>query len=1163
MVMKINVAPISLTVCLTAIFMASESFAFRADGEVSAGMAKDRTFAALASVPQKMPTAEQKEAADFLDGAKVEWDAKTGAPASIRGKYLSVKNLGGPGMAFNTGRSFASDAFAVMDRLAKIYRLRDAAEEFRVFKTEADDLGFHHVRMNQVYQGLRVVGGQLVVHFDNSGDAYQVNGRYIPGIELEPETVIDEESAFESAQRDLVKMGKPAGKLTGGVELVIYARDVSPVLAYEFMLVYDNETSGAGRWLYWVNASDGVVINRFNDVRKAAATVTGTILTGEGGQTNTITGDNTSTNYYLFNTNRHWKIYNYATTGYVDNDRIAQRGSNDWGTSDRTEMSAAYNFSLIQTYYYNNHSRNSFDNYGAEAIANVHDLDDTDNAFWDPTTQQFYFYPGSALAELTVLDVCAHEFTHAVTEHSANLVYQNEPGALNESFSDIFGAVIEFNAQPDGRAVYPNRTAGYADWLMGEDCSYPYAVAMRDMRNPQRFDNPSKYHGTDWYYGAGDNGGVHYNSGVQNHFFYLLSDGGSGTNDGLAYDITGIGVSNAARVAYRALTVYCSVNTDYAAVLTAWNSAAQDLDASWLGSIGAAWAAVGMYIYSAPSGIAASAGTYSNKVHLTWSAVSGATNYYIYRDTSTNASSASLLASTTALSYDDLAVSPGVVYYYWLKAVGASGSSDYSVIVYGSSQFPVPTGLSATQGTSADSVQLRWNASSGATGYIIYRNVRNSSNAASEVARSSSLSCDESSAIPGTLYYYWIKSYSVVATSSFSSVASGYRALPVPGGVSASGGAYASGVLVSWSGVSGAISYRIWRNTSADSSSAINLGETADTSFLDTSSAPGIIYYYWVQSKKWSLLSSLSGSASGWRRSMAAGNNARGDFDGDGIMDFAVYQESTGMWYVRLSGSGYTTVSSQLGSPGFTPVSCDYDGDGHTDATVYYEPDGLWIVLLSSAGNAPAYAVLGGNGFKPVAGDFDGDGRADGAVYQESTGTWKALLSKSNYNFVRFVYGGPGCKPAAADYDGDGLVDPAVYYEVPGSNLGQNVGSWYIALSGSGYTTSIKTSTGVGLVPVPADYDGDGKADLATYNSASGVWNYWSSVSSYPLPISFTLGGAGYAAVPADYDGDTRADIAVYHEATGQWYFLLSSQNYASSYGELGGSGYEAVGARR
>jgi len=258
-------------------------------------------------------------------------------------------------------------------------------------------------------------------------------------------------------------------------------------------------------------------------------------------------------------------------------------------------MSAACNFYNIQAYYLNIHSRNSYDNAGTKATANVHVTGGTDNAFWDPDTQQFYFYPGSDFAELTVLDVCAHEFTHAVTEKSATLVYQYEPGALNESFSDIFGTAIEFANQPDGRGSYPNRTAGYADWLLGEDCSYTTTdVALRDMRNPQRYSSPSKYHGTDWYYGSSDNGGVHYNSGVQNHFFYLLCEGGSGANDGISYNITGIGVENARRIAYRALTVYCSIHTDYAGARTAWISAATDLDSSWASVVQAAWAAVGV-----------------------------------------------------------------------------------------------------------------------------------------------------------------------------------------------------------------------------------------------------------------------------------------------------------------------------------------------------------------------------------------------------------------------------------------------------------------------------------------------------------------------------------------------------------------------------------------
>jgi len=575
---------------LAVIFVATQLFAFRADEPVS-GPAQSAAAAALKAAPQKMPTDDQQEAVKALDGAQVDWDARTGAPASMRGKNLSARNLGGKGLTLSARDkpNFAVDALAVMDRLTRAYRLRDVSAELKVFKTDADKLGFHHVRMDQMYQGLRVVGGQLIVHFNKSGQAYQVNGRYIPDINLAITPAADANSAVAAAQQDLVNAGKTAGKLKGAAELVVYAQDVLPVLAYELTLVYGDEEAGPGNWRYWVNANDGTIINRYNDIRKSDAAISGSLNAGEGGASVTVTGDY-STYYYLRYTTRHWEIYDYPHS------RVARNSTAAWGTTAWycSELSAAYNFNSIQTYYLNIHSRNSYDNAGAKATANVHVTGGTDNAFWDPDTQQFYFYPGSEFAELTVLDVCAHEFTHAVTEKTSDLVYQYEPGALNESFSDIFGAVIEFADQPDGRGIYPNRTAGYADWLLGEDCTYPYSVALRDMRNPQRYDQPSKYHGTDWYYGSSDNGGVHYNSGVQNHFFYLLCEGGSGNNDGISYAITGIGITNARQIAYRTLTTYCTRSTDYAAVRRNWISAAADLNSAWTSAVQDAWTAVGV-----------------------------------------------------------------------------------------------------------------------------------------------------------------------------------------------------------------------------------------------------------------------------------------------------------------------------------------------------------------------------------------------------------------------------------------------------------------------------------------------------------------------------------------------------------------------------------------
>ena len=111
-------------------------------------------------------------------------------------------------------------------------------------------------------------------------------------------------------------------------------------------------------------------------------------------------------------------------------------------------------------------------------------------------------------------DIMGHEFTHGVTQSEAGLIYNNESGALNESFSDIFGEMVESWAE------------GICDYLVGADRG-----AIRSFINPNTYGQPDTYLGTDWYTGTADNGGVHTNSGVQNHWFYLVSEGGSGTND--------------------------------------------------------------------------------------------------------------------------------------------------------------------------------------------------------------------------------------------------------------------------------------------------------------------------------------------------------------------------------------------------------------------------------------------------------------------------------------------------------------------------------------------------------------------------------------------------------------------------------------------------------
>jgi hypothetical protein len=190
------------------------------------------------------------------------------------------------------------------------------------------------------------------------------------------------------------------------------------------------------------------------------------------------------------------------------------------------------------------------------------------------------------------LDVAGHEFTHLVTGENGNggLIYQGESGALNESFSDIFGACIEAYAKGQD-----------ANWEIGDEIILTAPGFIRSMSNPKLADNPDTYEGTYWKNPGNlgfDQGGVHYNSGVQNKWFYLLCEGGTGTNDkNDNYNVTAIGMEKAEQIAYRNLTTYLSPNANYLNAYAGSLQAAEDLygenSAEYI-AVKDAWFAVGI-----------------------------------------------------------------------------------------------------------------------------------------------------------------------------------------------------------------------------------------------------------------------------------------------------------------------------------------------------------------------------------------------------------------------------------------------------------------------------------------------------------------------------------------------------------------------------------------
>jgi hypothetical protein len=237
-------------------------------------------------------------------------------------------------------------------------------------------------------------------------------------------------------------------------------------------------------------------------------------------------------------------LYNGGETATLPGTLVRIEGGP--ATAD-ADVNNAYTFlGDTYNYYLTVHGRDSVDNAGLPLIATVHHCESSQpcplqNAFWNGT--QMVFGDGFASAD----DVTAHELTHGVTQYSANLFYYMQSGTLNESFSDIFGESVDLTNShgTDTPAVR---------WLLGEDI--PGFGAIRNMMNPQQFGDPGKISDAQFRCTSGDaqndNGGVHHNSGVPNHAYALMVDGG--TYNG--FTIAGIGLTKAAKVQYRALTRY-------------------------------------------------------------------------------------------------------------------------------------------------------------------------------------------------------------------------------------------------------------------------------------------------------------------------------------------------------------------------------------------------------------------------------------------------------------------------------------------------------------------------------------------------------------------------------------------------------------------------------
>ena len=403
-------------------------------------------------------------------------------------------------------------AYAFFDEYGALFGVVAPRGELQVTKVTSDETG-SDIRMAQRYHGLPVFNAELIVHFDAAGAITAVNGTFLPGLKVPTPPQVDANGAVTRALGlvgSLVKVDLGLLKATQpelGVTMSGLAQDVPGTQALAWKLTV---TGPDIRQFVYLDAINGGAVE---------------VFTG------------------IYHDRRRENYNNLSQPDYSKAVKCRFEGD---APSNEPDCDNAYTYSG-DTYnlFKNGFGRDSFDGQGSPLISYVHYFSDIcPNAFWNG---QFMTYCSSFPHD----DVTGHEITHGVTEFSANLVYAYQPGALNESFSDIFGEAIDLMNNAENELG--------SRWVIGEGIAP--AVGLRDMEDPESlpWNNPASCGSRFYYCDTGDSGGVHTNSGVPNKAFQLMVDGGSFNG----VTVKGIGLNKALAVQYRTLSRYLSVYSNF------------------------------------------------------------------------------------------------------------------------------------------------------------------------------------------------------------------------------------------------------------------------------------------------------------------------------------------------------------------------------------------------------------------------------------------------------------------------------------------------------------------------------------------------------------------------------------------------------------------------
>ncbi|MFI6880508.1 M4 family metallopeptidase [Streptomyces sp. NPDC050400] len=515
-----------------------------------------------------------------------------GVQAGTSAQAATDRATGATALPLSASQRVTALKDAQADAPATARRLALSDGEKLVARDVVEDAdGTVHTRYERTYDGLPVLGGDLVVHTAKNGALKGATKARKGSVAVADTAAAVAPAAAKKAAVAAAPSVRDAA--AGSARKVVWAADpaAAPVLAYE-TVVTGTQQDGTPSELHVVSdAASGKKLYSYQaiDTGTGVSEYSGTVTVGStaaasGGYDLTDGGRGGHKTYDL----------NGGTsgTGTLFHDVDDTWGDGTAANRQTAAVDAAYGAAETWDFYKEAFNRNGIAGDGKAAYSRVHYGTAYVNAFWDDSC--FCMTYGDGIGNqhpLTALDVAGHEMSHGLTAATAGLKYSRESGGLNEATSDIFGTAVEFHA---------GNSADVGDYLIGEK------IDINGDGSPLRYmDQPSKDGASaDYWSRKVARLDVHYSSGVANHFFYLLSEGsGAKVINGVSYNsptytgtsVAGIGRDKAQQIWYKALSTYMTSSTDYAAARTATLKAAADLygaGSAEATAVAAAWTAV-------------------------------------------------------------------------------------------------------------------------------------------------------------------------------------------------------------------------------------------------------------------------------------------------------------------------------------------------------------------------------------------------------------------------------------------------------------------------------------------------------------------------------------------------------------------------------------------